>query len=322
VKPSVLAVAIAAVSLGVIGCAAEKRADFTQLPAPVTLAVWPGDPPAEAAEEQLVVRKHANRMIEWVTKVRWPTLTVIPAKNPTGAAIIFCPGGGYGGLAYDMEGTETATWFADHGVTGIVLKYRLPRTDLTPAGEVPWPVQDVQRAIRLVRSRAAEWGIDPARIGVGGYSAGGHLAATASTHVLPADPAGTEPLQKFSSRPDFSVLIYPVITFDPTVGHTGSANALIGKNPTPELLKLYCNDQQVTATTPPAFLIHAVDDPVKVGNSEAYVAALTKAGVPHEFMRIDKGGHGFGLGINGGEPATWPDRCLAWMGKQGLLGKP
>lgn len=288
---------------------------------PVTIPVWPGDPPPEAKDELSVQRKHANRMIEWVTKVRWPTLTVIKAEKPTGAAVIFCPGGGYGGLAYDMEGTETAQWFADHGVTGIVLKYRLPRVDLTPAGEVPWPVQDVQRAIRLVRSRAAEWGIDPARIGVGGFSAGGHLAATASTHVLAGDPAATDLLLKLSSRPDFSVLIYPVITFDPTVGHTGSANALIGKNPPADLLKLYCNDQQVTATTPPAFLVHAADDQVKVQNSELYAAALKQAGVAFEFARFEQGGHGFGLGINGGDVATWPERCIVWMKARGLLDR-
>jgi acetyl esterase/lipase len=289
---------------------------------PITLPVWPGDAPAEAKEETLVVRPHENRKIEWVTKVRWPTITVIQAAKPTGAAVIFCPGGGYGGLAYDMEGTETAQWFADHGVTGIVLKYRLPRADLTPKGEAPWPVQDAQRAIRLVRLHAAEWKIDPARIGIGGFSAGGHLAATASTHVLAGDPAASDPLLKLSSRPDFSVLIYPVITFDPTVGHSGSANALLGKGADPELVKLYCNDLQVNAQTPPAFLAHAADDGVKVANSEIYAAALTKAGVPVEFARFEKGGHGFGLGIKGGEPATWPDRCIAWLGKQGLLGKP
>lgn len=300
--------------LAIVACAA-MAAD------PITIPVWPGDPPAEAKDEQLVQRKHANRVIEWVTKVRWPTLTVIKAEKPTGAAIIFCPGGGYGGLAYDMEGTETARWFADHGVTGIVLKYRLPRVDLTPAGEAPWPVQDAQRAIRLVRSRAAEWGIDPTRIGIGGYSAGGHLAATASTHVLGGDPAATDPLLRVSSRPDFSVLIYPVITLEAPVGHTGSANALIGRNPPAELLKLYCNDQQVTKDTPPAFLVHAADDPVKVQNSELYAAALTKAGVPVEFARFEQGGHGFGLGINGGDAATWPERCIAWMKAQGLLGK-
>lgn len=289
---------------------------------PITLPVWSGDPPPEAKEEKSEERKHANRVIQWVTRVRWPTITVIKAAKPTGAAVIFCPGGGYGGLAYDMEGTETATWFAEHGVTGVVLKYRLPRVDLTPAGEVPWPVQDAQRAIRLVRSHAAEWGIDPSRIGIGGFSAGGHLAATASTHVLAGDPAAADPLLRLSSRPDFSVLIYPVITFDPGVGHTGSANALIGKNPAAELLKLYCNDQQVTATTPPAFLVHAADDGVKVQNSELYVAAMKKAGVPVEFARFEKGGHGFGLGINGGDPATWPERCIAWMKTQELLGKP
>ncbi|MBA3701145.1 MAG: alpha/beta hydrolase [Planctomycetes bacterium] len=290
---------------------------------PQPIPLWPGNAPADAAQEQSIVRKHENREILWVSNVRWSTLTVYPAaadKN-TGAAVIICPGGGYGGLAYDMEGTEVAERFAANGVTGIVLKYRMPRATETK-GQVPWPIQDGQRAIQTIRARAAEWKIDPARIGILGFSAGGHLAATVSTHVVAADANATDAVLKVSSRPDFSVLIYPVVTFDPTVGHTGSANALIGKNADPELVKLYSNDLQVTAGTPPAFLVHAADDGVKVANSDLYDAALTKAGVPHEFMRLEKGGHGFGMGIKGGEPATWPERCLAWMGKQGLLGKP
>lgn len=289
---------------------------------PQPFPLWPGEPPANAGQEQSIKRKHENREIIWTNQVTWSTLTVYsPADKNTGAAVIICPGGGYGGLAYDMEGTEVAERFAAHGVTGIVLKYRMPRP-AESQGQVPWPIQDGQRAIQTIRARAAEWKIDPARIGILGFSAGGHLAATVSTHVVAADATATDPVLKVSSRPDFSVLIYPVITFDPQVGHSGSAKNLLGKDAAPELVKLYSNDLQVNAQTPPAFLVHAADDPVKVGNSDAYVAALTKAGVPHEFLRMEKGGHGFGMGIKGGEPATWPDRCLAWMGNQGLLGKP
>jgi acetyl esterase/lipase len=289
---------------------------------PQSFPLWPGEPPADAAQEQSIRRKHENREITWTTRVAWPALTVYaPTEKNTGAAVIICPGGGYGGLAYDMEGTEVAERFAANGVTGIVLKYRMPRAAETK-GQVPWPIQDGQRAIQTIRARAVEWQIDPARIGILGFSAGGHLAATVSNQVVAADANATDPVLRVSSRPDFSVLIYPVITFDPAVGHAGSKNALIGKEPAPDLVQRYSNDLQVTARTPPAFLVHAADDPVKVGNSDAYVTALTKAGVPHEFMRLEKGGHGFGMGIKGGEPATWPERCLAWMGKQGLLGKP
>lgn len=289
---------------------------------PQPFPLWPGDAPADAAQEQSIRRKHENREITWTTKVTWPTLTVYsPAEKNTGAAVIICPGGGYGGLAYDMEGTEVAERFAANGVTGIVLKYRMPRA-AESVGKTPWPIQDGQRAIQTIRARASEWKIDPSRIGILGFSAGGHLAATVSNQVVAADANATDAVLKVSSRPDFSVLIYPVTTFDPAVGHSGSKNALIGKDATPELVQRYSNDLQVTAQTPPAFLVHAADDPVKVGNSDAYVAALTRAGVPHEFMRLEKGGHGFGMGIKGGEPATWPERCLAWMGKQGLLGKP
>jgi acetyl esterase/lipase len=289
---------------------------------PQPFPLWPGEPPATAGQEQSIKRKHDNREITWTSQVSWPTLTIYsPAEKNTGAAVIICPGGAYGGLAYDMEGTEVARRFAEHGVTGIVLKYRMPRP-AESQGQVPWPIQDGQRAIQTIRARAAEWKIDPARIGIMGFSAGGHLAATVSTHVVVADANAKDPVLKVGSRPDFSVLIYPVITFDAQVGHAGSANNLLGKNADPEQVKLYSNDLQVDAKTPPTFLVHAADDPVKVGNSDLYVAALTKAGVPHEFMRLEKGGHGFGMGIKGGEPATWPERCLAWMGKQGLLSKP
>ena len=289
---------------------------------PQTFPLWPGEPPADAGKEQSIRRKHENREITWTTGVTWPTLTVYaPADKNTGAAVIICPGGGYGGLAYDMEGTEVAERFAANGVTGIVLKYRMPRAAET-RDQVPWPIQDGQRAVQTIRARATEWKIDPARIGILGFSAGGHLAATVSTHVVAADANAADSVLRVSSRPDFSVLIYPVVTFDAAVGHSGSANNLLGKGAAPELVKLYSNDQQVDAKTPPAFLVHANDDGVKVANSELYDAALTRAGVPHEFMRLDKGGHGFGMGIKGGEPATWPDRCLAWLGKQGLLGKP
>ncbi len=296
-------------------------ATFAAEPQPFPL--WPGAAPADAGAEQSIVRKHENRDIVWVSNVRWPTLTVYPAaadKN-TGAAIVICPGGGYGGLAYDLEGTEVAQRFAANGVTGIVLKYRMPRP-AESVGQVPWPIQDGQRSVQTIRARAAEWQIDPARIGIMGFSAGGHLAATVSTHVVAADAGASDAVLKVGSRPDFSVLIYAVTTFDPQVGHSGSAKALLGKDATPERVKLYSNDLQVDARTPPTFLAHAADDAVKVANSERYAEALTKAGVAVEFARFEKGGHGFGLGIKGGEPATWPDRCLAWMGKQGLLAKP
>jgi acetyl esterase/lipase len=287
---------------------------------PVPFPLWPGDAPANAGDEKLIVRKHGNREIQWVTNVRWPTLTVYPAAadKATGAAVIICPGGGYGGLAYDMEGSEVALWFAERGVTGVVLKYRMPNPKES-LGQVPWPVQDGQRAVQTLRARAAEWKINPARIGIAGFSAGGHLAATVSTHELLAHATANDPILQVSSRPNFSVLIYPVTTFDAVVGHSGSAKNLLGPMPEASLVHLYSNDEQVTVTTPPAFLAHAADDGVKIANSERYAAALKKAGVVYEFARFDTGGHGFGLGINGGDPATWPDRCLQFLQQQGLL---
>jgi acetyl esterase/lipase len=153
----------------------------------------------------------------------------------------------------------------------------------------------------VARGRAGEWRIDPARIGVMGFSAGGHLASTLATHAKPGD------------RPAFAALVYPVITFTGPATHTGSRANLLGKDPAPALLALYSSEQQVSEQTPACFLVHAADDPVKVANSELFVAALEAKGVAHEFMRLQTGGHGFGLGVKGGEPAAWPQRFLAWL---------
>jgi acetyl esterase/lipase len=203
----------------------------------------------------------------------------------------------------------------------VVLKYRMPRATES-VGQVPWPIQDGQRAVQTLRARAAEWQLNVERIGVLGFSAGGHLAATVSTHVVAADPTATDVVLRVSSRPDFSVLIYPVVTFAEQIGHTGSSKNLLGPMAAPELIQLYNNDEHVNASTPPAFLAHAADDPVNVKNSERYAAALKDAGVPHEFARFDSGGHGFGLGINGGDPATWPDRCLKFLHTELKLSPP
>ena len=276
---------------------------------PVVVPLWPelkADP--GAGEEQVKERSktdHPDRSFSNVTK---PTLTAVLPAQPTGAAVVICPGGGYGSLAYDKEGTDVAAWLAAHGIAGLILKYRLPHG--APGDHEPLPLQDARQAMRLAKANAAAWHLDAARIGIMGFSAGGHLASTMATHATAED------------RPAFAVLVYPVITFIGPNAHGGSRDNLLGKDAALDLLERYSNDRQVTAQTPPTFLVHAADDGVKIANSELFAAALAKAGVAHELLRLEQGGHGFGLGVKGGEPATWPDRCLAWLSRQGLLGKP
>ena len=259
-------------------------------------------------EEQVKDRSktaHPDRSFTNVTK---PTLTAVFPEKPTGAAVIICPGGGYGSLAYDKEGTDVAAWLASNGIAGLILKYRLPRG--APGDAEPVPLQDARQAMRLAKIKALEWRLDAARIGIMGFSAGGHLASTLATHFTDAD------------RPAFALLIYPVVTFSGANAHAGSRDNLLGKNADALLIARYCNERHVTAKTPPTFLVHASDDGVRIGNSEMFAEALSKAGVPHEFMRLEKGGHGFGLGVRGGEPATWPARCLTWLAAQKLLAAP
>ena len=287
---------------------------------PEVVPLWPHlEPVKNLPEEKTTERGKDGKHDRSITNVTQPTITLYLSEStqPT-AAVIICPGGGYGGLAIDKEGHDVAHWLNSIGVAGIVLKYRLPRPELT-TDEKPWPLQDAQRALRLVRSRAADWKIDPTRLGIMGFSAGGHLASTAATHFDAGVPAAADPLDRFNTRPDFVILAYPVITFRDPLGHRGSRKNLLGATPDPKLVAFYSNDEQVTEQTPPTFLVHAKDDGVKVENSILFADALTKAHVPHELALFDKGGHGFGLGVHGGEVATWPARCAAWMKARNIV---
>jgi acetyl esterase/lipase len=250
-----------------------------------------------------------------------PTLTAFlptPEKT-TGAAIIICPGGGYGGLARH-EGQGYAEWLADHGIAGIVLKYRLG----SKGYRHPAMLNDAARAIRLTRAKAAEWKIDPKRVGVMGSSAGGHLASTILTHFDAGKPDDADPVERYSSRPDIGILCYPVITMGPNT-HGGSKENLLGKDPTPELVELLSNEKQVTKDTPPCFLFHTWEDKaVKVENSIAFAEALRKAGVPFDLHIYQKGGHGMGLAGTGPVRAEgilhpWTNDCLYWLKAQGFL---
>ncbi len=241
-----------------------------------------------------------------------PTLTVFSPKNKTSdAAVIICPGGGYYILAWDHEGTSIGEWFAKRGVTAFVLKYRLPQPELFENSEIR-PLQDIQQAIRFVRKNASEYKLNPAKIGVMGFSAGGHLAATASTHFNKQVGEIVDP--NVNVRPDFSILMYPVISFTDGLAHLGSRDNLLNKNISVEKIKEYSNELQVNKDTPPAFLVHAIDDGVLVGNSIAYVKALKSHNIPAEMHIYDKGGHGFSMKkSNTGPVAKWPDRLAEWM---------
>jgi len=229
----------------------------------------------------------------------------------TGAAVIICPGGGYTIAAFSHEGTQVAERFNEMGVAAFVLKYRIP-DDKTMHDKTIGPLQDAQRAIQLVREHANEWKIKPDKIAIMGFSAGGHLAATAATHfnkVVIDNP------KKTSLRPDAAILVYPVISFSDSLSHGGSRNQLIGKDPSAALKRDYSNELQVTEKTPPAFLVHAKDDKaVKVENSLLYAEALKQAKVPVEVYLYENGGHGFGM-VNNTSEVKWMDLVEPWLFK-------
>jgi len=273
---------------------------------PAVLPLWPEGVPglrADAAPDQVSPDGHVHA-------VHQPTLTVYPAPagRATGAAVVICPGGGYRVLAWEKEGVEPARWLNGLGVTVFVLRYRM-----FEYGQ-PAPLRDVLRAVRLVRSRAAAFGVRPEAIGVMGFSAGGHLAACAGT--LFDDPAGRTgaALDAVSARPDFLLLIYPVITLEPPFTHAGSRQSLLGDRPSPELVAHYSTERQVTRQTPPAFLLTTFEDgAVPAENSLAFFTALHRVGVPAELHVFEKGGHGIGLRPGFGPTSGWPSLAEQWL---------
>ncbi|MBO0863421.1 MAG: alpha/beta hydrolase, partial [Chloracidobacterium sp.] len=239
-----------------------------------------------------------------------------PDGKATGAAIVVCPGGGYAHLA-PHEGHDIALWLNSIGVTAVVLKYRLG-----PKYQHPAMMQDALRAIRYTRSKASEWKIDPNRVGIMGFSAGGHLASTAATHFDAGDPNASDPIEKLSSRPDLAILCYPVITMTDPFVHKGSRQNLLGENPPEQLIDLMSNEKQVTERTPPTFLFHTEDDPaVPVENSLMFASALRKKKVPHEIHIYEHGRHGVGLAP--GDPAlsTWPKLLENWLRARGFVNQ-
>lgn len=266
----------------------------------------PNNKPNIEHQDKIVLENGGFR----ISNVTKPTLTRFNPTKPNGMSVIICPGGGYGRLAFDHEGVEVAKNFNALGITAFVLKYRLPN-EKTQVDRSLAPLQDAQQAIRMVRKNAEKWGLNAHKIGIMGFSAGGHLAATATTHfTMKADPSVSD---TFSLRPDFSILIYPVASFMEEITHKGSRNNLIGENPTPEKTQLYSNELQVTAQTPPTFLVHAGDDgAVPVENSLRFYQACIKNKVLVEMHLYPKGGHGFGLNNKTTED-KWFERLGNWL---------
>jgi len=248
-----------------------------------------------------------------------PTLSLYPAnaEHAAGAAVVVCPGGGYRALAMDHEGDQIARWFNSFGVSAFVLKYRLG-----PKYNHPVEIGDAQRALRYVRHNAAKFQIDPDRVGIMGFSAGGHLASTAATHFDGGAANTSDPIERESSRPDFAVLGYPVISFTTEYTHQGSKRNLLGENPDTKLVELLSNELQVTADTPPTFLFHTNEDTgVPAENSVLFYLALRKAGVPAELHIYEHGPHGVGLAPTDRVLSSWPARLADWMYGRGLLTK-
>lgn len=253
-----------------------------------------------------------------------PTLTIHLADKPNGTAVVVCPGGGYSGRATDHEGKQIADWLNERGIHAFILKYRTVGESKIAAPLHPGPMLDVQRAIRSVRTTAKGAGIDPNRIGVWGFSAGGHLASTAATHFDDGKADAADPVDRVSCRPDFAILAYPVITMGEKT-HGGSKANLLGKTPDANLIEFYSNEKQVTAKTPPVFLFHTAEDKaVPIENSRLFKTACEKAGVPVELVEYEKGRHGVGLGNNAKDPPElkeWPVKLEKWMQGRGLVPK-
>lgn len=246
-----------------------------------------------------------------------PSLTIYlpPPGTSNGTAVVVCPGGGYGGLAVLHEGRQVGYWFNSFGVTAFVLKYRV-----APRYHHPAPLSDAQRALRWVRSHAAEFGVAPDRIGIMGFSAGGHLTSTAGTHFDKGNPSSPDPIERTSCRPDFLILCYPVISLTTEYTHRGSLRNLLGDNPDPKLVESLSSEKQVTADTPPSFLFHTSSDTgVPPQNSVLFYLALREKGVPAEMHIYERGPHGVGLAPFEPALSTWPDRLKDWMKYRGLL---
>lgn len=284
----------------------------------ISVCAWAAEPNSGALSDSQAIRLWQGRApkAKGDADTDIPTLTVALPQHPNGAALVVCPGGGYMHLS-DREGMPIARWLNKLGITGFVLKYRLGPTYHHPA-----EMDDVQRAIRYVRAHAKEWNLDPHRIGVLGFSAGGHLASTAATHFDAGNANAEDMIDRVSCRPDLSILIYPVITMQGPYVHEGSRENLLGKTPDPKLEQLMSNDLQVTHQTPPCFIITTADDrTVPMENSLLFAMACRKNHVPVELHVFEHGRHGFAMAEDDPILNKWMEIAGWWLGRHGFAEK-
>ncbi len=283
------------------------------------IKLWPEGIPGSTLNPSYVeTSEKGTDDITRVFRVSDPELIVYPAAEDkaTGTAVIICPGGGYHILAIDHEGHNIAKWLNELGITAFVLKYRLP-SDIIMMDKETGPLQDAIKAMRIVRADAKKWNINPKKIGIMGFSAGGHLASTLSTHY---DIELYNHKNPVSARPDFSILVYPVISMDKSITHMGSRTYLLGENPTDDKVLSFSNEKMVNKATPPAFIVHAADDTtVPIQNSINYFTALKKYNIPSEMHIYEKGGHGFGIKKLEGTTAYWTKDCEYWLRMHKLI---
>jgi len=290
---------------------------FHSMAQDLTFKLWPNGAPNqnEAPGEQKYYERGGTYRYENITEAELFVYFPEESKN-TGAAVVICPGGAYWVEAIEHEGFQIAEYLKAHGITAIVLKYRLPY------GKSEIPLTDALQAMRVVRSKADEWKIDPNKVGIAGASAGGHLASTAGTHFTLGDPQATDPLLRLSSRPDFMLLLYPVISFDEKITHVGSRTNLIGKTNDWKIAAEFSNELHVTDNTPPTFFVLADDDHAVVPeNSIRFYMALKKHDIPAEMHIFAKGGHGFGMKKTGLPTQEWPDLFVSWMKTMEIIPK-
>ncbi len=284
---------------------------FYKMKIPTVIPLYDGEIPNSKHSVDHENYRYEPGDILIVSAVSRPTLTIFlaPEIKSTGAAVIICPGGGYVNLAMDYEGEEVARRFNDSGISAFVLKYRIPN-DSTMIHKETGALQDAQRAILVIRTRAKEFGIDPKRIGIMGFSAGGHLASTAGTHF---ETDYIDNPNHISLRPDFMILIYPVISFSNRIAHLGSMHNLLGPHPSTDKINEFSNETKITDQTPPTFLVHAKDDDaVPFENSIVFADSLKKHHIPVEIFLYEQGGHGFGM-INKTSNQSWMDLCIRWI---------
>jgi acetyl esterase/lipase len=320
---------LALLSLGLsrsAGAAPPAPAPSTVEAAPSEVALWPGVAPGSRglALKESITERSADPAVRdrFVTGVLRSRLLVFRAAKPNGTGVIIAPGGGFAREVLDKEGFETARWLAARGVSAFVLVYRLPGEGHAQRADVP--LQDAQRAVRLVRGRAREFGLDAHRVGFLGFSAGGHVAASVATRFDAKVYAWVDALDGGSARPDFSILLYPVISMDPSIAHGGSRQALLGESPSAAAVATSSLENAVTAATPPTLLILTDDDPAVVPeNSLRYYSALHRNGVPAELHIFGSGKHGFGIRLAQGLPVgNWPEVARAWLAASRFLPTP